>query len=275
MPASEIVSTIVQEFPYALWGSILVGMICAFLGVYIVARRVVFLGAVLTQVSVMGLAITFLPLFAIPHTIGSLIFTLATVVILSRMLTGKRLPNDALLGVVFVTSVAARLLVMQIAPKVDVAEVENLLRGDILFVTPEIFLLMAAAFIVAASAHLLFFKEFTYTSFDPETARAQGFNSGAWDLAFYLIAGGVISFATHMVGDIYVFGFLVIPAATAMLLVRRVKRIFLVAVLIGLIAPPVGLFLAFRWDLPSSPSVVGVASAFLAVAWGWSLLRKK
>jgi zinc transport system permease protein len=274
MHPGEIISTIIHEFPYALWGSIMVGMICGFLGVYIIARRVVFLGAVLTQVSVMGLAITFLPFFAIPHTIGSLIFTLGTVVVMSRMLTGKKLPNDAMLGVVFVTSVAARLLVMQIAPKVDVAEVENLLRGDILFVTPEIFYLMLGAFVIAAAAHTIFFKEFTYTSFDPETARTQGFNSGAWDLAFYLIAGAVISFATHMVGDIYVFGFLVIPAAAGMLAARRVRSIFLIAVLIGLIAPPIGLFLAFLWDLPSSPAVVGVAAGFLLVAWISSLFRK-
>jgi zinc transport system permease protein len=274
MHPSDILSTIINEFPYALWGSILVGVICGFLGVYIVARRVVFLGAVLTQVSVMGLAITFLPFFAIPHTVGSLIFTLGSVVILSRMLTGKKLPNDAMLGVVFVTSVAARLLVMQVAPKVDVAEVENLLRGDILFVTPEIFYLMLGAFVIAAAAHTLFFKEFTYTSFDPETARTQGFNSGAWDLAFYLIAAAVISFATHMVGDIFVFGFLVIPAAAGMLLVRRVGKIFMIAVLIGLFAPPIGLFVAFLWDLPSSPAVVGVASGFLLLAWVWSLFRK-
>jgi ABC-type Mn2+/Zn2+ transport system permease subunit len=274
MQPGEIISTLVNEFPLALWGSILAGVICAFLGVYIVARRVVFLGAVLTQVSVMGLAITFIPMIAMPHTLGSLIFTLGTVVILSRLLTGKKLPNDAMLGVVFVTSVAARLLVMQIAPKVDVAEVENLLRGDILFVTPDIFSMMLGAFIIAAVVHTVFFKEFTYTSFDPETARTQGFNSGAWDLAFYLIAGGVISFATHMVGDIFVFGFLVIPAATGLLIARRVSRIFLVAVLIGLVAPPIGLFVAFLGDLPSSPAVVGVASVFLLAAWLWSLLRR-
>ena len=103
MGAAEIVRTIVQEFPLALYGSMLVGVICAFLGVYIVARRVVFLGAVMTQVSVMGIALTFLPFFPLPHTVGSLVVTLATVVIISRLLTGKKIPRDAVLGVVFVT----------------------------------------------------------------------------------------------------------------------------------------------------------------------------
>ena len=54
MAPGEIICTIVSEFPYALYGSILVGVAAAFLGVFIVARRVVFFGAVLTQVSVLG-----------------------------------------------------------------------------------------------------------------------------------------------------------------------------------------------------------------------------
>jgi ABC-type Mn2+/Zn2+ transport system permease subunit len=275
MGSGEIIRTILQEFPLALYGSILVGVICSFLGIYIVAKRVVFLGAVLTQVSVMGLALTFLPFFPVPHTIGSLAITLVTVVIISRMLTGKKIPRDGVLGVVFVTSIAARILIMQKAPKVEVAEIENLLRGDILFVTPELFWLMVGAFVLAMAVHLLFFKEFTYISFDAESARTQGFNTGAWEMAFYMIAGIVIAFATHMVGDLYVFGFLIIPPVAAMLLVRKVTHIFLVAVLIGLLSPPLGLYLAFAYDLPSSPAIVGVASVVLGVAWVVNLLRRR
>ena len=275
MGTAEIIRTIIEEFPLALYGSMLVGSLCAFLGVYIVAKRVVFLGAVMTQVSVMGLALTFLPIFAVPHTLGSLVVTLVTVIIISRMLTGRKVPRDAVLGIVFVTSVALRILVMQKAAKVEVSEIENLLRGDILFVTPGLFLLMAGAFVAASVAHLLFFKEFTYISFDAETARTQGFNAAGWEIAFYVIAGVVISFATHMVGDIFVFGFLVVPPVAAMLLVRRVSAIFIVSVLIGLLSPPVGLYCAFLFDLPSSPAIVGVASVILAAAWIASLVRKR
>lgn len=267
MAAADIVWTLLQEFPYALFGSILVGVLCAFLGVYIVAKRVVFLGAVLTQVSVLGLALTFLPVFALPHTVGSLGATLVAVLILSRLLTGKRIPKDAVLGFVFVFAIAARILVMQKAPRVEVAEIENLLRGDILFVTPELFYLMLAVFIVAMAVHLFLFKEFTYISFDAETARTQGFNTPRWETLFYGIAAAVISVATHMVGDVFVFGFLVVPPVAAMLLSRRVRGIFLVAVAIGAIAPALGLFLAFLLDLPSSPTIVGVATLVLAAAW--------
>ena len=275
MGLSEIVSTVLQDFPYALYGSILVGVICAFIGVYIVARRVVFFGAVLTQVSVLGLAMTFLPFFALPHSIGTLIVTLVSAVVLSRMLTGKKIPRDAVLGFVFVSSIAAWILILQKAPKVETAEIENLLRGDILFVTPEIFLMMAGAFVVAAVIHLLFYKEFTYISFDPETARTQGFNAVIWDMIFYLVAGLVIAFATHMVGDLFVFAFLVVPAMAGMLLSRKVGAIFVIATVVGVIAPILGLFVAFRFDFPSSPAIVGVACAIVGIAWLATMVKRR
>jgi ABC-type Mn2+/Zn2+ transport system permease subunit len=174
MSPGEIIASLFNEFPYAVYGSLMVGIACAFLGVHIVAKRVVFLGAVLTQVSVLGLALTFLPFVAVPHAIGSLAVTLGTVVIISRLLTGRKTPRDAVLGVVFVTSVTARLLIMQKSARVEVAEIENLLRGDILFVTPELFTMMLAGFVIAAGVYLLFFKEFTFVAFDPDTAAAQG-----------------------------------------------------------------------------------------------------
>lgn len=275
MEFSEIVRTVLQDFPYALYGSILVGMICAFIGVYIVARRVVFFGAVLTQVSVLGLAMTFLPYFTLPHSVGALLVTLVSAVILSRMLTGKKIPRDAVLDLVFVSSIAARILILQKAPKVEASEIENLLRGDILFVTPEIFYMMAGAFLLATVIHLLFFKEFTYISFDPETARTQGFNASIWDMIFYLVAGVVISFATHMVGDLFVFAFLVVPAMAGMLISRKVNAIFLLAVAIGVIAPILGLFIAFKYDFPSSPAIVAVACAIVALAWLGSIIRQR
>lgn len=275
MEPGEIVRTVLQDFPYALYGSILVGAICAFIGVYIVARRVVFFGAVLTQVSVLGLAMTFLPFFALPHSVGALVVTLVSAVILSRMLTGRKIPRDAVLGFVFVSSIAARILILQKAPKVEASEIENLLRGDILFVTPEIFYMMLGAFVLAVVIHLLFFKEFTYISFDPETARTQGFNAAIWDMIFYLVAGVVISFATHMVGDLFVFGFLVVPAMAGMLISRKVKAIFAIAAAIGIIAPILGLFVAFHYDFPASPAIVGVACAIVALAWLASVIKRK
>ena len=164
---------------------------------------------------------------------------------------------------------------MQKTAEVEVSEIENLLRGDILFVTPELFYMLLGAFIAAMVVNGLFFKEFTYISFDAETARTQGFHAGFWETLFYVIAAIVIAVATHMVGDIFVFGFLVIPPIAAMLLVKRVKFIFLVSFLIGALAPILGLFIAFKFDFPASPTIVAIASIVLMLAWVLNTLRHR
>lgn len=272
MPIIEAIRTILHDFPLALAGSILVGVVCAFLGVHIVARRVVFLGAVLTQVSVVGLTLTFL--FSLPHTLGSVVSVFFTILVISRLLTGKKVPRDAVLGVVFVTSIALRILILQKTPRVEASEIESLLRGDILFVTPELFYLMAGGSVAVLLLHVLFRKEFAIVSCDPETAATQGYAVQFWDLLFYLSAGLVISFATHMVGDTFVFGFLVVPAITALLVTKHVWSIYIVVGLIGILAPAAGLILAFILDFPASPMIVAVASFLLGVAWLISLFRR-
>ena len=273
MGSGEIIRLILEEFPLALAASILVGALCAFIGVYIVAKRVVFLGAVMTQLSVLGLSITFLPFVPLPHTIGSLLITLLAVAFLSRWLAGRRVPGDAVLGVVFSAAIALRILVLQKSPRVEASEIDNLLRGDILFVTPEIFYIMVFVFVASAILHLLFYKEFTSITFDPETATAQGVNAKLWESILYVTAAVAISVATHLVGDVFVFGFLVIPPVTALLLVGRVKQIFALSVAVGALVPILGLFLAFLVDVPASPAIVAVAVAILVLAWLVRMVR--
>lgn len=275
MELSEAFVTLLREFPYALYGSMLVGVLCAVLGVYVVARRVIFFGAVLTQVSLLGLALTFVPpLDMLGHTGGSLSLTAAVALILSGLLTDKRVPRDAVLGVVFVSSAALRMLVLQKAPQVEAAEVENLMRGDILFVTPGLFLFTLILGAVAVLLMVLFARPFAILGLDPETAEAQGYRARRWDQAFYLLAALVVAAATHLVGDLFVFGFLVVPPVAALLIGRRVRGIILIAALLGLLCPLAGLLLAFVLDVPATPAIVAVAAACLLAAWTVNRLRR-
>ena len=275
MGLPEAFVTLLREFPYALYGSMLVGVLCAVLGVYVVARRVVFFGAVLTQVSLLGLALTFVPpLDILGHTGGSLSLTAAVALVLSGLLADKRVPRDAVLGVVFVSSAALRMLVLQKAPQVEAAEVENLMRGDILFVTPGLFLFTVILGAVAVLFMVLFARPFAILGLDPETAEAQGYRARRWDQAFYLLAALVVAAATHLVGDLFVFGFLVVPPVAALLLGRRVRGIVLIAALLGLLCPLAGLLLAYVLDVPATPAIVAVAAACLLAAWTVNRLRR-
>lgn len=271
----DAVTTLLAEFPYALYGSVLVGVLCAVLGVYVVARRVVFFGAVLTQVSLVGLSLTFVPpLDVLGHTGGALSLTALVALLLSGLFSDRKVPRDAVLGVVFVSAIALRILILQKAPQVEVAEVENLMRGDILFITPGLFLFTLFLSVAAMAFMLLLARPFAFMGLDPETAEAQGFRARRWEQAFYLLTALVVAAATHLVGDLFVFGFLVIPPVAGLLLAKRVRGIILVAGMLGVLCPIVGLVIAFVIDVPATPAIVALAAAILLVAWLINRVRR-
>jgi ABC-type Mn2+/Zn2+ transport system permease subunit len=79
-----------------------------------------------------------------------------------------------------------------------------------------------------------------------------------WDLLLYATIGLSIAFSIHTVGVLLAFSALVLPPVTALLLTRRMKSAFSVSVLLGLAPVPIGLYLSFVGDLPSSATIVAV-----------------
>lgn len=267
MSDAEILRTIFIEFPYALFGSLVAAVLCAYLGVYVVSKRVVFVGATLTQVAVAGIAFSHLPFVNFEPVVGSMVFTVAVTALFAWMLQSKAVPRDTVLGASFVAAIALRIIMIQKSAAAEVSEIEAILKGDILFVTPDQFHILLAAFVVIMLIHLLFYKAFIFVSFDAETATTQGFNARVWEMVFYLTVGVAVSIATRVVGDVFVFGFLVIPAAGALMTAKKVKNIFLLAVFYATLPPIVGLFLAFKLDLPAGPSTVATALVLLSGTW--------
>lgn len=263
----ELVRTILVEFPYGLLGSLVAAVLCGYLSVFIVSKRIVFVGATLTQVAVAGIALSHLLL---PHggsEVGSMVVTLSVVVALSRLLRSRRVARDTVLGISFVIAIALRILIIQLSPATEVAEIDAILKGDMLFVTPDQLLMLSVTAAAVLAVHLAFQKEFMYVSFDPDTATTQGIRAERWEILFYVTIAIAISVATRIVGDVFVFGFLVLPAATAALLARRMSTIFLISIIIGAIPPSLGLFAAFRLDLPAGPTTVAVSFILFLVTW--------
>jgi ABC-type Mn2+/Zn2+ transport system permease subunit len=267
MTESEIFKTIISEFPFALFGSMVAGGLLAFLGVYIISKRIVFVGATLTQIAVAGIAFAHLPFIGINPIIGSLMFTILAVLLFSQVSLSRNVPRDAILGMSFVAAMALRILIIQKSPAAEIGEIDSILKGDILFISAEQFfiLLAVAAFVIII--HLLFYKEFTFVSFDPETAATQGIKPKWWELFFYFTIGIAISVATRVVGDVFVFGFLVIPAVTALIISRNVVRIFLTSILLGILPPFLGMYFAFKLDLPTGPTAVTTSILIFVLMW--------
>ena len=283
----ETVNLLFDLFPYAILGSIAAGIICSFLGVFVVSQRVVFLGAALTQAAIAGVAFSFLHLLNLEnliadllgiqsvqdsflhhfeHTFFSLLFAVIAVLIFSQSYRQKFLTTDSLLGIIFVVAIAFRIIFIQKSPIAEVAEIESILKGDILFIGLQEFITLAIILIIIMAIFSLFYKQLKFVTFDADTAAAHGINDRLWLMVFYLTVGIGISLTTRFVGDVFTFGFLILPASIAILLAKRIFSVFIYAIIIGAIVPPVAIYFAFELDVSSGPTaVISVLVLFVLV----------
>ncbi|MDB4947901.1 MAG: hypothetical protein JWM27_550 [Gemmatimonadetes bacterium] len=266
-------------FQDALYGALVIGLACSVLGVYVVMRRIVFVGAALAQLSSAGIALA-LWLSGMgwaaalsSHPIGfSLVVTLAGALFFGMGGARGRIPADATIGVTYAVAAAAGILLIA---KASAGEAHDIfLQGNILGITRVDMLVLLAVAVPVMLVHLVFYKEFLFVSFDRETARTLGYRVDFWNLLLYLTLGLVIAVAMQFAGVMLVFNFLVLPAVTGMLVTRSMRGIFAVAIASALLAALIGFSLSVPFDLPTGPSIIVVSGAFALLAWiGRSMVR--
>ena len=260
-------------FKDALYGALVIALACSVLGVYVVLRRIVFVGAALAEISSAGIA---LALWLSGRGLGgelthhpvvfSLLFGLAGALFFSVGHTPRAgVPPDATIGVTYAVAAAAGILLIA---KASVGEAHDIfLQGNILGITRTDTLVLIAIAIPVLLAHAVFYKEFLFVSFDRETARTLGFGVTAWNALLYFTLGLVIAFSMQFAGVMLVFNFLVLPAVTGLLLARSMAGIFTIAIGSAIIAAVVGFTLSVPFDLPSGPAIIAASGVLAAVAW--------
>lgn len=268
-------------FREALYGALVIAVVCSVLGVYVVLRRIVFVGAAIAQLSSAGIALA-LFLGGIGVTSGlaghptafALAFGLAGAMFFG--LGGSQragVPPDATIGVAYAAAAAAGILLVA---KAKAGEAHDIfLQGNILGITRADTLVLLGVSIPVLLVHVLFYKEFLFVSFDREMARTMGYRVTFWNLFLYFTLGLVIAFAMQFAGVILVFNFLVLPAVTGLLLARSMSGIFTAAVLSAVVAAIVGFSLSVPFDLPSGPAIIACSAILALLAWPTRLLQRR
>jgi len=261
-------------FRESLYGALVIALACSVLGVYVVLRRIVFVGAALAQLSSAGIALAlFLSGFGAMHALGAhpvamaLVVTLAGAAFFGAEGGGRGpVPPDATIGVTYAVAAAAGILLVA---KASTGEAHDIfLQGNILGITRKDTLVLLGVSVPVLLLHVLFYKEFLFVSFDRETARTLGYRVGGWNLLLYLTLGLVIAFAMQFAGVMLVFNFLVLPAVTGLLLGRGMAGVFAWSVVSALLAALIGFTLSVPYDLPTGPAMICVSGVLALVAWG-------
>jgi zinc/manganese transport system permease protein len=245
-----------------------------YLGLHVLARGVIFVDLALAQVAALGISVAFLAGHPIQSEAAywyALAFTVAGAGLFAMSRARHTaVPQEAVIGIVYVVSAALAVLVVDRAPQGG-EHIKQLLVGDILTVTGADVGQLALLYTAIGTVHLIVRRPLLEISFDPEGARARGRRLLVWDLVFYLSFGVVVTSSVRVAGVLLVFSFLIVPAALAALLARGAGARLLIGWGVGTAVSAAGLAASFAWDLPTGAAVVatfGALAALVAVGLG-------
>ncbi len=228
---------------------VLLAFVLAPLGTEVIRRRIVFVDLALAQIAALGAAIGTAVEWDPIAT--SVVFTLIGAALLSVLASSTRLPQEAVMGMVYAVASAAAVLVVAKTPHGD-ADFLHLLFGNILAVTePQLAVLAGLAIGVGC------WRALTRRA-DPTTI------SRSTTFIFYLLLGGSIAAAIRSAGVLMVFTYLVAPALAVRLLAIE-RGAAALAVMSAAACGVLGLWASYRWDLPSGSSIVATFGVWLAV----------
>jgi zinc/manganese transport system permease protein len=244
----------------------------AYLGLHVLARGVIFVDLALAQVAALGISVAFLaghPIqseaaywYALTFTVGG-----ALLFVLSRTRRG-RIPQEAIIGIVYAVSAAATVLVVDRAPQGS-EHVKQLLVGSILTVSPAEVRVLSLLYAAMGAIHWFIRRPLLEISLDPEAALEKGRWVRWWDFMFYASFGVVVTSSVRVAGVLLVFSYLIVPAVAGALLATSVAGRLLVGWGLGLIVSILGLAASYLWDLPTGAAVVTTFGVVLgAVALG-------
>jgi zinc/manganese transport system permease protein len=248
---------------WLLWPPFLVAVclvgIHTYFGIQVLVRNVIFVDLALAQIAGLGTTVAYMvghPPQSTPAYGYSLLFTLfAAVLLASTRRWSKRLPQEALIGVIYVVAAAAAIVLIDRAPQ-GAEHLKQILTGNILVTGWSDLYLIAPLYLVVGALHWWLRR------------RLMVGQQGTWafEFLFYATFGVVVTSSVALAGVLLVFSFLIIPAAVGVLYADREAQQLLVGWGVGTIASLTGLVASYAFDLPTGAAMVCAFGLTLAVA---------
>ena len=264
-----------QAFEIMRWpllACLLLPGLLIYLGLHIVRREIIFVDLALAQVAALGACLAILLHYEPSSWQGytlSLGFTFAGAAVFTLTRTqNHRVPQEALIGIVYVFSAALAILLLSQSAEGN-EELRRTLIGEVLLVTPSSVIRTFGLYVVIGLVHFMFRRQFLLISFEPERATADGIPIRAWDFLFYAMFGWVVTSFVQIGGVLLVFSYLIVPAVCANYLATRLRSMLALGWLVATLSSVGGLYASYRLDLPTGAAIVcALGLALLLVLMG-------
>jgi ABC-type Mn2+/Zn2+ transport system permease subunit len=258
----------------------------AWVGIWVVARDQIFLGAAAAQASTLGVALGLAAsevarvagFASLPEDAAARALAVAASALTAFAVSRGRRPGretaESLTGWVFLVGASLPVLLVAHSPH-GLEEVQRLLFSTLLSVSTSDLVLFAGLAVATGGAALGLRDRLLLVAVDRETAAAVGLRLSRYETAVSVWLGLCVGLAIETAGLVYAFGCLVLPALVAKNACREARSLWLAAPALGVATSLAGFGLAYALDLPPAHASVALLAACLPASWGIGRLRAR
>ncbi|MBD2197290.1 MULTISPECIES: metal ABC transporter permease [Calothrix] len=246
----------------ALFTSIMLGVLCAVVGSYLIVQRMGLLGDVIAHAVLPGLAIAFF--FGVDIFIGAFISGTISTLIIAWIETQSRVKVDVAMAMVFSGFLALGIMLITILK--SQIDLHSFLFGDILGVTTSDVVRTLIITVIVLLGVKLFYKELLFYTFDALAAQAIGLPVNLMQIGLISAITLTIIASMQAVGVVLVVSLLIGPAITAYLLVKELHQMMFLGAIIGVIGSVSGMYISYYLNVPSGAAIVLVISGLFLLA---------
>jgi manganese/iron transport system permease protein len=247
-----------------LAASVIVGIVCAVIGSYVVLRGMAYLGDALAHAILPGVAIAYL--MGTNLLVGALVAAVIVALLIAALTRQGTIREDTAIGILFAAALSLGVAIIS-SIRTYAMDLSHILFGNMLGVSVTDLWMVAILALVVVTAIVVFYRPFLVVSFDPTLAATLRWPGEFFRVLLLLLLALTVVISLQTVGIALVAAMLVTPAATAYLLTRRLPAMMTLAALLGATSSIIGLYVSYYANIASGAAVVLVATGFFLLAF--------
>ncbi len=254
-----------------LFASIIVGVLCAVMGTYVVLRGMAFLGDAMAHAILPGVAIAYI--LNGDLLIGAGAAAIAVALTIGLFTKDSTVKEDTAIGILFAAALSLGVALISTMQTYAV-DLSHILFGNVLGVSPADLWLIGGLSLAILLTVAVLYKPFLVISFDPVLAATLRLPAEFLRNLMLVLLALTVVVSLQTVGVSLAAAMLVTPAATAYLLTRRLFPMMMVSAAIGALSSIIGLYLSYYFNIVSGSAIVLTATLFFLIGFIWKRFRK-
>ncbi|MFH1575453.1 MAG: metal ABC transporter permease [Candidatus Nealsonbacteria bacterium] len=248
----------VDQFLFSLIAGIFIGGVAGYLGSLMLSKRMALVGDALGHVALPGMGLALL--LGLDVSLGAFVFLLLGIFLIWLFEIRTSLPTEALVGIVFVASLAVGFLIV---PEPELLEA---LFGDISKVSFEMAIASAVFSILIFLAVSRVYPSIILANISSDLAKSEGIKVKKQNFIYLLLIAAVVALGVKIVGSLLVGALVIIPAATARNFSRNLKEYYLGSIIFGILSCFFGSLLFKFTNFPAGPLIILTSTFFFLIS---------